>query len=96
MATATKQTVPPTPVVEVVKSITLVLSPAEAVTLAVITAKVGGSPDHSPREHASAIHEALYGVGIRYAGSDEYASAVSNSQITFNNYPRKLEDDFPF
>jgi hypothetical protein len=95
MATATKQTVPPAPPVETIKSVTLVLTHKEAVTLAVIVAKVGGSPDQSPREHASAISSALSRVGIAYRASDEYRCAALTQHIYFNDYPKK-GDGFPF
>jgi hypothetical protein len=94
MATASVQVQPPAPPVETIKSVTLVLTLEEARTLAVIVAKVGGEPDRSPREHASAISSALSGVGIVYRNSDEYALAVIGQSINFKDYPRK--DFFPF
>jgi hypothetical protein len=87
MATATKQTVPPAPPAEVIKSVTLVLTHKEALTLAILVAKVGGSPDNSPREHASAISAALGRLGLNHRDSDEYALADPLKGFYFKDYP---------
>jgi hypothetical protein len=91
MATATKQS----ETVETITGVTLRLSLEEARTLAVLVAKVGGSPDHSPREHTNAISSALRGVGITYQGSDEYALADGLTSIRFKDRPKK-GDGYPF
>ena len=72
MATATKQTVPPAPPVEVVKSVTLVLTLAPACTIAVMCAKVGGDPDRSARKNTDSISAALKTVDINYRDAPEY------------------------
>ena len=86
MATATKT--------ETVTTVTLVLTVEEARTLAVLVAKVGGSPDHSPRGHASAISDALCGAGVTYTGSTAEYTLASGS-ISFTDYPKK-GDGYPF
>jgi len=89
MATATKQTVP---AVEVVKSVTLVLSRAEASTLAVICGRIGGDYQTSPRKHSSNVREALLNIGVGCEGSPEWLivdEENSYSSIYFRSYPEK-------
>lgn len=53
------------PVVPVKRSVQLELSPEEAQTLADITGKIGGSPEHSRRKYTDAIYQALDAVGYK-------------------------------
>ena len=95
MATATKQTVPPTPPVEVIKSVTLVLSPSEANTLAVLCARVAGDRQTSPRKHTNSVLYALNSVGVAFSDTPEYQLVEHNRDGSgFRNYPKG--DGFPF
>jgi len=97
MATATKQTMPPPPPAEIVKSITLVLTPAEANTLAVLCSRISGDRSGSPRKHTNNVLYALEKVGVRYSASTEH-TLVDNSRpsrIAFKDYPKK-GDGYPF
>lgn len=49
---------------ETVPTITLVLTPDEALTLGLVLSAVGGSPTKSRREHADNVHRALRGAGV--------------------------------
>ena len=90
MATATKQTTPPPPPADVVTGVTLVLSLAEARTLAVMYARVSGDSHRSPRRHANAVCAALDGVGITYYSTPEHAAlekcATRYLGFNFNDY----------
>lgn len=91
MATATPRIVEIEKVVveEQRDGVVLELSAAEAKTLAAICARVGGSPDKSPRGHVGAIDAALRSAGYnwlsREAGADAYALMEGNSSLRFKD-----------
>ena len=91
MATATKQTVPPAPPAEILKSVTLVLTPAEARTLTVILAKISGDSQWSPRLHARRVLTALEGVGIFYYDTPEYLLLKRPGGIFFDKYANTID-----
>lgn len=74
------------------KSIVLELSEAEANTLRVVLARVGGDrkPAKSPREHTESIARALWD-----AGQPDYTSMPENrlayGSFMFRNYPDSEE-----
>lgn len=86
MATAKKIKVPK--VVETkVDAVELVLSPAEARTLAAMMYVTGGHRDESPRKHAQSVMEALKSIGFDAGKSPrmpEYKSLTTH--IWFDDY----------
>lgn len=65
----------------VTREYTLTLTEAEAQTLAVVMAMVGGDPDTTPRKHANAIANALYESGIFYRNTPQYPKYNGGSVI---------------
>ena len=72
----------------------LELSEEEARTLLVLTGKVGGCPDNSPRKHTSSVFNRLYDIlGIGIVSTHEWwlfsiqSESYSSSFIEFKDYP---------
>ena len=92
MAIATKQT----ETVETVKSVTLELTLDEARTLAVVLARVGGDPDHSPRKHGQSVSDALESVHISSSGAPEHGlisrgvGTGVGASLYFDDYPEAV------
>lgn len=86
MATAEAFPLPPSPPPE--RQIVLTLSEAEARTLYVILANVGGDPVSSPRKHAAAVFEALRPIVGRWSDATEYF-CLQRGGLVFNKYEGK-------